>query len=117
MPPFQATHFSVIALTELAIPHLEKTKGNIINVSSTVAVKTHPSSPFYSIAKAGLDHFARNYAAICAPMGIRVNNLNPGMTDTAFGTRHGIPREVIEKVRNNFHKSSFGSYVFSSKNL
>lgn len=29
--------FSVIVLTELAIPHLEKTKGNIVNISSIVA--------------------------------------------------------------------------------
>lgn len=54
--------------------------------------------PFYCIAKAGLDHFARNYAAILAPQGIRINNLNPGATDTAIFSRAGIPPEMIEKV-------------------
>jgi NAD(P)-dependent dehydrogenase (short-subunit alcohol dehydrogenase family) len=87
-----------IALTELAIPHLEKTKGNIVNVSSIASSKTHSSMPFYCIAKAGLDHFARNYAAILAPMKIRINNLNPGATDTAIFSRSGIPPEMIEKV-------------------
>jgi NAD(P)-dependent dehydrogenase (short-subunit alcohol dehydrogenase family) len=87
---------SSIHLTELAIPHLEKTKGNIINISSIGSQKTSPVFPFYTIAKAGLDHFARNYAAILAPKGIRVNNLNPGATMTAFASRHGIHQAVME---------------------
>ena len=79
-----------IAIIELAIPHLEKTKGNIINVSSGAGQKTVPPFPFYSIAKAGLDHAGRNYAEILSSKGIRVNTLSPGATDTEFGTRHGI---------------------------
>uniref|UniRef100_A0A914YC76 Uncharacterized protein n=1 Tax=Panagrolaimus superbus TaxID=310955 RepID=A0A914YC76_9BILA len=93
---------SVIHLTELAIPHLEKTKGNIVSVSSIGSQKTNTSVPFYCIAKAALDHFARNYAAILAPKGIRINNLNPGGTTTAFMSRHGIPQEVIEKAIKNY---------------
>lgn len=30
---------SVVYLTHLAVPHLEKTKGNIVNISSIVALK------------------------------------------------------------------------------
>uniref|UniRef100_A0A914PNT0 Uncharacterized protein n=1 Tax=Panagrolaimus davidi TaxID=227884 RepID=A0A914PNT0_9BILA len=71
-----------IAITELAIPYLEKTKGCIVNVSSISSMQTFPNLPFDGIAKAGLDHFTRNYAAILAPKGIRINNVNPGMTDT-----------------------------------
>uniref|UniRef100_A0A914PWN4 Uncharacterized protein n=1 Tax=Panagrolaimus davidi TaxID=227884 RepID=A0A914PWN4_9BILA len=89
---------SIIALTELAIPHLEKTKGNIVNVSSIVSTKSTPSMPYYSISKAALDHFARNYAAILAPSGIRINNLNPGATETSFLPRTGIPEEMMKKM-------------------
>uniref|UniRef100_A0AC35GC15 SDR family oxidoreductase n=1 Tax=Panagrolaimus sp. PS1159 TaxID=55785 RepID=A0AC35GC15_9BILA len=89
---------SIIHLTELAIPHLEKTKGNIVNVSSIGSQKTSIAFPFYVITKAALDHFARNYAAILAPKGIRVNNLNPGVTKTAFVSRHGFPEDAIEKA-------------------
>ena len=89
---------SVIHLTELAIPHLEKTKGNIVNVSSIGSQKVSTEVPFYCVAKAALDHFTRNYAAILAPSGIRINNLNPGLTSTAFMSRHGIPQEMIDMV-------------------
>jgi NAD(P)-dependent dehydrogenase (short-subunit alcohol dehydrogenase family) len=93
---------SVIALTELAIPHLEKTKGNIVNVSSIGSQKTSTSVPYYCIAKAGLDHFARNYAAILAPKGVRINNLNPGATETAIFSRAGIPDEMIAKMKQHY---------------
>ena len=97
-----------IAIIELAISHLEKTKGNIINVSSIGGQLTAPPLPFYSIAKAGLDHACRNYADILAPKGIRVNNLSPGATDTEFVTRHGVSEkeynlvslEIINTVKN-----------------
>ena len=79
-----------IAIIELAIPHLEKTKGNIINVSSIGGQKTVPPFPYYSIAKAGLNHAGRNYAEILSSKGIRVNTLSPGATDSEFATRHGL---------------------------
>lgn len=31
--------FSVVLMTQLAVPHLEKTKGNIVNISSVAALK------------------------------------------------------------------------------
>ena len=88
-----------IAITELAIPHLEKTKGNIVNVSSSLAKKTAAFAPFYSISKAGLDHFTRNYAAILAPLDIRINSVNPGVTDTNFASRMGLTGEIYKKVK------------------
>uniref|UniRef100_A0AC34F5R7 Uncharacterized protein n=1 Tax=Panagrolaimus sp. ES5 TaxID=591445 RepID=A0AC34F5R7_9BILA len=88
-----------IALTELAIPFLEKTKGCILNVSSIASEKA-PIIPFYSISKAGLDHFTRNYAAILAPLGIRINNLNPGLTDTPALNQAGDSGEQIQKMKD-----------------
>ena len=87
-----------VALTELVTPHLEKTKGNVINVSSGAAFMVQPVSPFYGMTKAALDHFCRNYAIILAPKGIRVNNLSPGATDTEFNPRHGIVGEQWKMV-------------------
>uniref|UniRef100_A0A914YJG8 SDR family oxidoreductase n=1 Tax=Panagrolaimus superbus TaxID=310955 RepID=A0A914YJG8_9BILA len=89
---------NIIHLTELAIPYLEKTKGNIINVSSALSQKTNQMSPFYAISKAALDHFARNYASLLASKSIRVNNLNPGVTETAFASRHGVTAEMRQKM-------------------
>uniref|UniRef100_A0A914QTI1 Uncharacterized protein n=1 Tax=Panagrolaimus davidi TaxID=227884 RepID=A0A914QTI1_9BILA len=105
---------SIIHLTELAIPHLEKTKGNIVNVSSIASQMSGAAYPFYSISKAALDHFARNYDAILALSGIRINNLNPGLTNTSFLTRHGMPEEMKQKIIEKYHVP-FGRWGMSEE--
>uniref|UniRef100_A0A914P436 J domain-containing protein n=1 Tax=Panagrolaimus davidi TaxID=227884 RepID=A0A914P436_9BILA len=95
------SNMQLITEDQLAIPHLEKTKGAIVNVSLIGSQKTSPQVPFYCIAKAGLDHFARNYAAILAPKGIRIKNHNPGGTSSAFISRHGVSSEMEKKSVEN----------------
>ncbi|KAI6173076.1 hypothetical protein M3Y98_01043500 [Aphelenchoides besseyi] len=76
-----------IRLALLCVPHLEKTKGNIINISSIASVVTCPNMPFYSMSKSALENFTRNYAIILAPKQIRVNCLSPGLVRTGFQER------------------------------
>ena len=64
---------AVVQLTELALPHLEKTQGNVVNISSGLSAKTAATIPFYSMSSAALDHFTRNAANLHAPRGVRVN--------------------------------------------
>lgn len=66
---------ALVALTQLAIPHLSKTKGNIVNVSSGAAVKALPTFTFYCMSKAALDHFTRCLAVELGPKGVRVNSV------------------------------------------
>ena len=64
-----------IRLTQLAVPHLAKTQGNVINISSVGGIRPGPIMMYYSVAKAGLDHFTRNAAVLYAKHGIRVNGI------------------------------------------
>ncbi|XP_026314574.1 uncharacterized protein LOC113226230 [Hyposmocoma kahamanoa] len=77
---------AVAELTMLALPHLTKTKGNIINISSVAAmsVPRDARSLSYYISKAALDHFTRGAALEFASKGIRVNSVNPGPVVTDF---------------------------------
>lgn len=84
---------SVLALTKAAVSHLEKTKGNIINVSSIAGSIVIPTGTAYAMSKAALDHFTRNAAIELAPKGIRVNAVNPGAIDTPILTRSGLDEE------------------------
>ncbi|XP_011569354.3 uncharacterized oxidoreductase MexAM1_META1p0182 [Plutella xylostella] len=90
---------AVVQLTHLAMPHLIKTKGNIVNISSVAALKTFPSSWAYCTAKAGLDHFSRCIAAELAPKGVRVNVVNPGPVRTDFIENMGL--EDVEQFFNH----------------
>ncbi|KAK0403232.1 hypothetical protein QR680_016798 [Steinernema hermaphroditum] len=91
---------SAIRLIKLAIPHLEKTRGNIVNVSSIAAIKPFPGVASYSMSKISLDHYMRIEAPALARKGIRINNLNPGLVHTNIMSRTGYPKEAFEQQAN-----------------
>ncbi|CAF4885988.1 unnamed protein product [Pieris macdunnoughi] len=81
-----------INLTSIAAPHLVKTKGNIINISSlagTTAPEKPPTSA-YHISKAALSHFSRCAALELAKHGVRVNTISPGPVKTDLMDNAGI---------------------------
>lgn len=67
-----------LMLTQLAIPHLIATKGNIINVSSAASLRPFGNLLGYCMSKAALDQFTRCMALELAEKGVRVNSINPG---------------------------------------
>ncbi len=87
---------SVFHLIQLAIPHLAKTKGNIVNVSSVAGLRSFPGIAAYCISKAGLDQLTRCAALEVAPKGIRVNAVNPGVVITALHTSSGMSEEQYQ---------------------
>lgn len=90
---------AIVYLTHLAAPHIIKTKGNIVNISSVSSLRTMAKESFaYNSAKAGLDHFTRSVAAELASSGVRVNAVNPGMVKTDLLINMGVPEEQRESV-------------------
>ncbi|KAA3619490.1 MAG: SDR family NAD(P)-dependent oxidoreductase [Calditrichaeota bacterium] len=81
---------AVFHLMQLAVPHLEKTQGNIINVSSVVGTRSFPGILSYSVSKSALDQLTRCAAMELAPKKIRVNAVNPGVVVTNLHRRSGM---------------------------
>ncbi|CAD5231686.1 unnamed protein product [Bursaphelenchus xylophilus] len=88
---------SVLQLTQLSVPLLERTKGSVVNVSSVNAIRSFAGILAYNISKAGLDQFTRCTALELAPKGIRVNSVNPGVTVTELHSRSGMDTEAYQK--------------------
>jgi NAD(P)-dependent dehydrogenase (short-subunit alcohol dehydrogenase family) len=91
-------HFAVnvraayLLVTE-ALPALESSPAAaVVNVSSAAAVMYRPRQTEYGLTKAALEHMTMNMAAELAPLGIRVNAVRPGPTDTP------IHRQAVEDV-------------------
>lgn len=88
---------SVFHLMQLATPHLIKTKGNIVNISSVTGLRSFPGVLAYCVSKAGLDQLTRCAALELAPKGVRVNAVNPGVVVTEIHKRGGMNEADYEK--------------------
>ena len=71
-------------VTKEAIPHLQKTSGSIINISSDAGLKAYQgfNADAYSAAKAALIILTKCWALEYAKDKIRVNCICPGVVDT-----------------------------------
>ena len=85
---------SVFHLMQLAVPHLEDSRGNIVNVSSVTGPRSFPGVLAYCVSKAGVDHLTRCAALELAPKGIRVNAVNPGVVVTGLHRSGGMNEEA-----------------------
>lgn len=87
---------SVVVLTKLCVPHLQKTRGNIINISSIAGSVVIPSLPFHSIAKAGINLFTQSAAVEFGAKNIRINAIAPGIIDTPIFETIGLTGNIRE---------------------
>jgi len=73
---------STFLCSKYAIPHLRKTRGNIINISSMVGLVGQPNAGAYAATKGGQIAMSKGMAIDFAPHGIRVNVICPGWIQT-----------------------------------
>jgi NAD(P)-dependent dehydrogenase (short-subunit alcohol dehydrogenase family) len=60
--------------------------GAIVNIASISGVIPGPNQGIYSITKAAVIGMTKVFAAECASMGVRVNAVLPGITETKFAS-------------------------------
>lgn len=81
---FAVNTFSIMMVTSMCIPLLEKGDDpNIINLTSVAIRHGAPTATVYGAAKAAVDSFTRGIAKELAPA-IRVNAVAPGVIITPF---------------------------------
>jgi len=87
---------SVFYMMQRSIPHLEKTNGNIVNVSSVTGLRAFPNILAYCVSKAAIDQLTRCSALELAAKKIRVNAVNPGVVVTSLHKRGGMEDNKYE---------------------
>lgn len=91
----------VFYMMQKCVPHLEKTKGNIVNVSSVAGTRAFPNVLSYCVSKAAVDQLTRCSALELAPKNIRVNAVNPGVVVTNLHKRGGMEDEAYKNFLEN----------------
>lgn len=77
---FDVNYFSVVDLVSRALPHLKKTNGNVILVSSGASTKATVGWAAYGASKAAINHFALSVAHEVPE--VRAVAIAPGVVDT-----------------------------------
>lgn len=87
---------AVVELTKLAIPHLEKTKGNIVNISSITGIQAYAIACSYGMTKAAIAMYTKCAALDLAPKGVRVNAVHPGVIKTPIYNKLGLAQNDVQ---------------------
>ncbi len=82
---------SVFVLCQAALPHLIKSKGNIVNTASTAALQGIAYTIAYSASKHGVAAITKGLAVEFAAKGVRINAICPGTCETP------MVRQAIEQ--------------------
>ncbi|HZW38007.1 MAG TPA: SDR family oxidoreductase [Ignavibacteriaceae bacterium] len=95
---------SMFYMMKYAIPHLKKSKGNIVNMTSVQAFATQRNVAAYTTSKNAIIGLTKCTAIDYARDGVRVNCVAPGTTDTPM-LRYAAemdpdPESVYETCRN-----------------
>ena len=80
---------SILAVQE-GLKYFGPAGGSIINVSSVASSNPGPNSVVYAATKAALDSVTRVLAAELGARNIRVNSVNPGVTETEGANDIGV---------------------------
>lgn len=83
-------------LSQLALPHLIKTKGNIVNIGSSMSKRYKPGLLPYVISKAALEVFTKHAAPELECEGVRINTISPGPTKTNILQNVNITEDMKE---------------------
>jgi NAD(P)-dependent dehydrogenase (short-subunit alcohol dehydrogenase family) len=79
---FELNVMSLFAACRRALPHLRKTRGNIINISSLVGAMGQLHASTYAATKGAITAFTKALAVDEAAHDVRVNAISPGNIDT-----------------------------------
>jgi len=86
--------YGTFFMCRAAIPHLLKTRGNIVNMSSTSALGSHPWMAAYAASKGGILSLTRTIAVEYVKQGLRANCVCPGGINTPLHGQFRMPKKA-----------------------
>ena len=90
-------------VAQLAIPHLKRTKGHIVNISSIAGIEAYEGGSVYCGTKAFVKMISKALRIDLMGTGVRVTDIAPGAVDTEFSTvRFKGNKELASAVYKGF---------------
>ena len=105
---FDVNFFGTVNVTKAVIPHMRKTTGRIVNISSVAAVAHIPFQTYYSASKAAIESYTCALANEVRPFGISVTSIQPGDICTPFTQAREKSFEGDDVYKGRISKSVAG---------
>jgi short-subunit dehydrogenase len=81
---FELNVYAPLRLAQIAMPHLEKTRGTVVMMSSIAGIVAAPRYGAYAASKFALEALAMSMRSELASSGVRVVVVRPGPVATPF---------------------------------
>lgn len=97
---FQVNYFAQLQITQGMFSLLSKSKGCIINMASIAGIDGEAGNAVYGATKASMILLTKVLAKELASVGVRVNAIAPGLSETDFAEKMG------DKAKNSMMETS-----------
>jgi NAD(P)-dependent dehydrogenase (short-subunit alcohol dehydrogenase family) len=87
-----------LELAKLCFPHLKKSKGSVINISSIEGITPGHGLGLYSISKSALIQLTKVLAQEWGNKGVRANTICPGLVKTKFSEALTSNEDILKHV-------------------
>jgi NAD(P)-dependent dehydrogenase (short-subunit alcohol dehydrogenase family) len=91
---------SVVKEMQKNQPDKNNQRGSVINISSIASTKGFAGLTHYCASKGGINAMTNAMALELAPLGIRINNINPGAIDTPGASTASMTEEERKAMIN-----------------
>ncbi|MFF3837188.1 SDR family NAD(P)-dependent oxidoreductase [Streptomyces sp. NPDC001930] len=98
-PLLETNLVAPVLLTQAALPSLRKSRGVVVNVTTTIGQRGWPANSVYPATKSALETLTRCWAVELAPDGVRVVAVAPGPIETPIADHMGLSPEQLEALR------------------
>lgn len=105
---YQINFFSVVEMIKQALPHLKKTNGNIVAVSSGASTSVYDAWGAYGTSKAALNHLIKSVAT--EEKDINAISIAPGVVNTSMQT------DIRETFGKNMDEDGLKKFIDLHKN-
>ncbi|KAK5117232.1 hypothetical protein LTR62_005849 [Meristemomyces frigidus] len=106
---FHTDMLALWSMIQTALPYLEKTKGNVVTISSVTGRDIDFTAPSpYGAMKAAVVHYTAQLAHTMAPKGVRANTCSPGNIYIEDGVWGGIERDSSELFKKQMALNPMG---------
>lgn len=96
---------AVVMLTQICLPMIKKSKGNILNVTTTMTTNPIATMANYAASKSAVYTMTRAWAKELAKDGVRVNSLGVGPIETPIYGKTELSAEAAKAHKDMVTKS------------